>query len=119
MSEAELRKKILLAQLTLVEEKIKTEQVDRAVKEKLNQLLERKINSFDALFNQTQNIPESSQQSASGNNENSVTITEVGQDDESNQRIIEEGSDNEYSRSEFFEQFANQILYDGIMNCHE
>ena len=101
MSEADLRKKILLAQLTLVEEKIKTEREDRAVKEKLNQLLERKINSFDALFNQqTQNAPEFPQQSASGNNEHSVTVTEVGQDNESDQGMEEES---EYSRSEFFE----------------
>ena len=100
MSEADLRKKILLAQLTLVEAKIKTEREDRAVKEKLNQLLERKIKSFDALFNQqTQNAPESPQQSASGNNEHSVTVTEVGQDNESDQGMEEEF---EYSRSEFF-----------------
>ena len=109
MSEAELRKKILLRQLALVEEKIKTEQVDRAVKEKLNQLLERKINSFDALFNQqTQNATESPQHSTSGNNEHSVTITEVGQDNESVQHEMEEESDNEYCRS----KFANQILDD-------
>ena len=104
MSEAELRKKILLAQLTLVEEKIKTEREDRAVKEKLNQLLERKIKSFDAIFNQqTHNAPESTQQSTSDNNIPSVIVTEVGQDNESDQRIMEEeDSDNEYSKSDFF-----------------